>query len=60
VFYGPESRRLMWITIILYSKNLGKMYGRRNMCVGDRRHSWITAGVEPNAHQFLCHDSFNG
>jgi hypothetical protein len=23
-------------------------------------HSWIAAGAEPDAHQFLCHDSFNG
>jgi hypothetical protein len=26
--------------------------------VGDGSHSWIAAGAEPDAHQFLCHDSF--
>jgi hypothetical protein len=32
--------------------------GARNVSV--RSHSWIAAGAEPDAHQFLCHDSFNG
>jgi hypothetical protein len=30
--------------------------GTRN--VGDEIHSWIAAGAEANAHQFLYHDSF--
>jgi hypothetical protein len=28
--------------------------------VSVRSHSWIAAGAEPDAHQFVCHDFIKG
>jgi hypothetical protein len=50
---GPLHTKKTWRLGISQSTSL-----QSGIDVGDGSHSWIAAGAEPDAHQFLCHDSF--
>jgi hypothetical protein len=48
------------LNVILSRENLQLRPRQRCQKFSVGSHSWIAAGAEPNAHQFLCHDLING